>query len=142
MNCEVRAAILDDAPAIRSLCRQLGYDPSESEVALALEDATSNHAVLAATVEGAVIGWIEVLRQPLLTSGDEALICGLVVSEIHRGSGIGRLLVAAAEKWARATGAQTIRVRSRESRERAHRFYFDLGYEEYKRQVVFRKPLA
>jgi GNAT superfamily N-acetyltransferase len=78
----------------------------------------------------------------LLEHSDYASINGLVVDEGRRGAGIGRALVAAGEAWARQRGAKEITVRSRSTRERAHRFYERIGYEEIKRSHVFGKPLV
>jgi len=43
---------------------------------------------------------------------------------------------------ARDRGATTILVRSRSTRERAHRFYDRIGYVEVRRSHVFEKPLV
>jgi GNAT superfamily N-acetyltransferase len=47
----------------------------------------------------------------------------------------------AAEDWARAAGCAFVRVRSRLSREGAHRFYVRLGYAKEKAQYTFAAPL-
>lgn len=138
----IRHALPEDAAALCALAQQLGYAPTESELISLVATLGEGHAVLVAELEGKVVGWIEGVRQRTLTAGDEALICGLVVDEKVRGEGIGRQLVAAAEAWAVSGGAKAMRVRSRVHRERAHRFYLDLGYEEAKRQVVFKKRLG
>ena len=59
----------------------------------------------------------------LLEHSDLAAIDGLVVDEDERSAGIGAELVAAGEAWARERGATAMTVRSRSTRERAHRFY-------------------
>ena len=77
-----------------------------------------------------------------LASGEQAELVGLVVDEALRGRGIGAALVTAAEAWARERGLARLRVRSNVTREATHSFYRRLGYEEVKRQVVFRKSLG
>ena len=64
----------------------------------------------------------------LLESGEGRDIGGLVVDDGHRSAGIGAELLAAAEAWARESGATKMVVRSRVARERAHRFYEREGY--------------
>jgi GNAT superfamily N-acetyltransferase len=135
----------DDAPRAAELATQLGYPSSADEVAarFAEIEARPHDAVLVATDDAdAVIGWIHVVRVASLAVSDTALIGGLVVDEAHRSAGIGAELVAAAEAWAREHGARVITVSSRTTRERAHRFYENLGYEESKRSHVFAKPLV
>jgi GNAT superfamily N-acetyltransferase len=63
------------------------------------------------------------------------------VDEGQRSLGAGAKLLEAAEQWAKARGCQGISVRSNVVRERAHGFYLRNGYEHYKTQKAFRKPL-
>ena len=49
--------------------------------------------------------------------------------------------MAAAEAWAAARGYDVMRLWSNVVRERAHRFYEELGYEHVKTSKVFRKAL-
>jgi len=137
----IRTAALLDAESIRGLCLQLGYEQELEAVEAALRER-STREVFVAELGGVVVGWIELESARHLTGGPECLICGLVVDEAFRGQKIGERLTLAAEDWARSKGLPVVRVRSRMSRERAHRFYLRLGYEEYKRQVVFVKRVG
>jgi GNAT superfamily N-acetyltransferase len=65
----------------------------------------------------------------------------LVVDADARRSGAGRSLVAAAERWGAARGLPQIAVRSNVVRAEAHPFYERLGYERWKTQHAYRKPL-
>jgi GNAT superfamily N-acetyltransferase len=135
----------DDAAAVADLATQLGYPSTGEEVrerfvALAASEADG---VLVAVDEGDVpIGWIHVARQMQLVASDRATIGGLVVADGHRSAGVGTELLAAAEAWARDHGARVMSVRSRSTRERAHRFYQRSGYELIKLSHVFEKPLV
>ncbi|HEV7490992.1 MAG TPA: GNAT family N-acetyltransferase, partial [Rhodanobacteraceae bacterium] len=62
--------------------------------------------------------------------------------ESARGGGIGDSLLRAGEDWARSVGCALVRVRSRDTRERAHRFYERAGYARNKVQLVLLKPLG
>ena len=65
----------------------------------------------------------------------------MVVSEEHRGTGIGTQLLGKTEDWARSWKVRVIRVRSNVVREGAKDFYEGAGYEQTKTTHVFQKPL-
>jgi len=139
----IRPAVASDAGALSDLSGQLGYPSTVTEIATRLEGlaARGNNLVLVAEDAGRVIGWIGVRSDLSLETGPFAEIVGLVVSEHARGKGVGESLVAAALEWAKERGHVRVRVRSNVVRERAHRFYERNGYEHYKTQKSFRKPL-
>lgn len=97
--------------------------------------------MVAETKNEGVIGWLHVSRQPLLEVEIRAEVNGLVVAEGQRSLGAGARLLATAEDWARKHGCKSMSVRSNVIRERAHKFYERNGYEHYKTQKSFRKPL-
>lgn len=96
---------------------------------------------VAETTTGDVIGWEHVSVNHLLESGTRAEINGLIVEEARRSAGAGKLLLDAAEEWARERGCESVNLRSNVIRERAHGFYLRSGYEHYKTQKAFRKTL-
>jgi GNAT superfamily N-acetyltransferase len=100
-----------------------------------------DEAVLVAEERGVVAGWIHVGVVRSLESVPFVEIRGLVVTGARRGRGIGGALVAEAEAWARRAGFTRMRVRSREARADAHRFYEARGYANVKTQRVFDKRL-
>lgn len=141
----IRPARADDAAKLAGLTTQLGY-PTESKTQahrLAAVLARTDDAVMVAAdrADGA-IGWVHVGRVRMLEREEHAVLHGLVVDEAHRGTGVGAELLAAAEAWAIEQGIRTMLVRSRTTRERAHRFYLQRGYAEVKRSHVFEKRLA
>jgi len=103
--------------------------------------ASDDQALLVAESEGRAVAWIQTEVSRVFEALRQAEICGLVVDEGFRSSGIGRRLVEEAERWARARGCRVIRVRSNVIRERAHAFYRRAGYVQIKTQRVFEKPL-
>ena len=64
------------------------------------------------------------------------------LGDVPRSGGVGKDLLEAAERWAREHGCRTMTVRSRITRERAHRFYEREGYRRVKTSHVFGKPLV
>jgi GNAT superfamily N-acetyltransferase len=69
------------------------------------------------------------------------VIAGLVVDRGRRQQGIGRLLMAEAERWAREQGCSIVRLWSSKGRADAHAFYRRLGYADVKTQHAFAKSL-
>ncbi len=106
-----------------------------------VKPAGANAVLVAETSDGKVIGWLHVSVSYLLEVPLRAEINSLVVSEGQRSKGAGARLLDAAEKWSRKKKCLSMNVRSNVIRERAHEFYERNGYEHYKTQKSFRKPL-
>lgn len=141
---KIRAATLDDSAALAALSTELGY-PTAPEVQrkrLALLLNRPEHAVFVAEAEGRIVGWLHVFLRPLVESDLAAEIGGLVVAESFRRHGAGRTLVAQAERWAAAHGAQRLAVRCNAQREAGNRFYAALGFSTTKTQTVWRKTVG
>ena len=140
----VRRMQPEDAGAVADLTSQLGYPSGESDIRRRYdhirnrEDAT---LFVALDTSLAIIGWIHVQGTYLLEADPRAEIWGLVVAESARRSGVGRVLVKAAEEWAAAKGFGVIAVRSNLLRVEAHAFYERLGFEAVKNQRAYRKKL-
>lgn len=154
MTVRIRPMTADDVERVAALCAQLGYPSTPAEVAARFNalSTRANHATFvaeqdaadgtaAAGSHGAVIGWVHVREVLTIEAGPFADLGGLVVDETARAQGAGRALVEAAEQWAIGRGYREMRVRSNVVRADAHRFYRQLGYEVFKTQLNFRKPL-
>ena len=101
-----------------------------------------DHAVIVACAHGGtVIGWMDIGIVFHLQSGRYCEIGGLVVAEQARNQGIGRELLAYAEKWGASKGMKKMVVRSNAKRADAHRFYLREQYEMVKTSAVFEKRL-
>jgi GNAT superfamily N-acetyltransferase len=139
----IRLACVDDAERAAELATQLGYPttPEEMQRRLAQVLQVEEHAVYVAVWDGRVVGWVHVCARPLVQVDRAAEIEGLVVDEACRGRGIGRLLIRQIEHWVQEKGCDTIYVRSNIIREKAHGFYQELGYENIKTSLTFRKRL-
>ena len=144
MGCEIRESRASDAEAIAELTAQLGYAVPLEEIAQRLRSVAGaeDHAVIVACAQdGAVIGWMDIGIVFHLQSGTYCEIGGLVVAEQARNQGIGRELLAYAEKWGASKGMKKMLVRSNAKRADAHRFYLREQYEMVKTSAVFEKRL-
>jgi GNAT superfamily N-acetyltransferase len=144
IEARVRRARLGDAKRIAELSGQLGYPATEKQMKGRLSEGIKDKdtaCFVAELREGGLIGWIHVSTTPLLEVERRAEVNALVVDEAARSGGVGALLLAAAEKWARGKRCKGMSVRSNVLRERAHGFYLRNGYEHYKTQKAFRKGM-
>jgi GNAT superfamily N-acetyltransferase len=143
-SIRIRKAQRRDAERIAELSGELGYPASAKQISARLRRLTpaTKHAVFVAeSPEAGLIGWVHVSTSHLLESDLRAEVNGLIVAEGQRSAGAGAKLLQAAEEWARRRGCKGMNVRSNVIRERAHTFYEANGYEHYKTQKAFRKPL-
>ena len=145
-SIRIRKARRGDAERIALLSGELGYPATAAQIVTRLRQLkpASKHAVFVAESPDAatgLVGWLHVSVSHLLESDIRAEVNGLIVAEGQRSAGAGAKLLEAAEEWARRHGGQAMSVRSNVIRERAHVFYERNGYEHYKTQKAFRKPL-
>lgn len=139
----VRDAVPEDSNAIVDLLGELGYPASAAEIPARLGAvAEVPGRVLVAVDAGTVIGVASVTRLTLLhRAGPVAFLSALVVQARRRGEGVGRALVAVAERQAAAWGCETLELTSRDDRHRTHRFYVGLGFESGSRKFVRPVPV-
>jgi GNAT superfamily N-acetyltransferase len=140
----IRRAKPSDAPQLALLTGELGYPATAAQIRERLrriQPASQTAVFVADSAKDGVVGWLHVSREALLESDVRAEVNGLVVAEGQRSLGAGARLLAAAEDWARKHSCKSMSVRSNVIRERAHKFYERNGYEHYKTQKSFRKPL-
>jgi GNAT superfamily N-acetyltransferase len=133
MDIIVRDASAGDATAVARLLAEMGY-PTTPEAAAAhigrfAGDHTSRLQVADLRAEQ-VVGLVATHIVPRLD--DDAFTCrvtDIVVSAVHRRSGIGSALMAAAEQEARRAGAPRLDLSSGDWRAAAHAFYTRHGFE-------------
>ena len=143
-TCLVRPAQPCDSNAMAGLAVQLGYACTREEVYKRLSQMQDrdHYAVFVAELSGGQIaGWIGAYLFQSVETDSCVEISGLVVDQNLRSRGIGKMLIDAAEQWARRVRCHVISVRSNITRDRAHRFYTINGYEHVKTQKEFRKSL-
>ncbi|MHB8524667.1 MAG: GNAT family N-acetyltransferase [Candidatus Acidiferrales bacterium] len=140
----IRVAQPSDAPQLAPLAGQLGYPSTPEQVAARLREifADAEHIIFVAERQnGEIAGYLDAFLLRTAASDVRAEVAGLVVQEASRSQNIGRMLMARAEDWARERGCSECGLRSNVIRERAHRFYENLGYRVNKTQTSFRKRL-
>jgi GNAT superfamily N-acetyltransferase len=94
-------------------------------------------------VEGEqLLGFAHLRIERDLTADEAAEVASIVVRQTHRRHGIGRMLVTAAETWARQSGRARLLLRTDVVRTAAHAFYLALGYQETATTVDFVRDLA
>jgi GNAT superfamily N-acetyltransferase len=140
----IRPAAESDAEPIARLSTELGYPADAQAIRQRLHTLldSRNDRVIVALDSGEVVGWLQAHASHVLESGFRVEIVGLIVSPTVRRRGVGRDLVAEAERWAGSLGAEVVVVRSNAKRTESHSFYPALGYTADKTQVVYRKALA
>jgi GNAT superfamily N-acetyltransferase len=141
----IRPVTREDAGAVAALSGQLGYPVAAEAIASRLERllGRDDQLVLAAVADhGELAGWIHAAEQDLVEAERRCEILGLVVDGRRRRGGIGRGLVAEAERWAASRGLRQMSVRSNGAREESHPFYEAQGYGRVKTQRVYRKPIG
>jgi ribosomal protein S18 acetylase RimI-like enzyme len=135
----IRPATPDDAPSAASLLKELGYNqPVEFfRERLTIFGGKPDELVLVAEQAGSVVGLLAFraflyFHEP----GKQGRIIALVVSEGVRGGGIGRAMVAECEKFALECGCKRMEVTTGTQREKAHRFYESMGYQETSKRYL------
>jgi len=142
-NIVIREAVTGDAENIAYISTTaLGYECESSLVKMRLDNLDkARERVYVAEADGQVIGFIQLEKYQLLYQLDMVNVLGLAVRKDKQGTGAGRLLMEAAEEWARESALSTVRLNSASNRNKAHEFYEHLGYQNTKEQKRFIKKL-
>jgi GNAT superfamily N-acetyltransferase len=132
MGLTIRDAQAADAERIAVLLAQLGYPAQPSAVAARLERlAIVGDRVVVADLDGSAVGLAHLQVAPAIERDRPAAKIGaLVVDEGHRGEGVGRALVQAAEEEARSRGCELLFLTTAERRDDAHAFYERVGLQQ------------
>jgi ribosomal protein S18 acetylase RimI-like enzyme len=128
----IRHAKPDDAARLAQLMCELGYETTKLEMQMRVQRIATDdrYRTFVAVCDGNVCGMIGTLTYPSYEHNDAGgRIVALVTLSAARRRGIGRALVAAAEKDFAQRGIRRIALNTQLSREDAHKFYESLGYE-------------
>lgn len=155
----IRRAARDDIEALRALYDEFHVfhvrgvpvhlrvpdpgeaDPAEFDRAVERLVEGEEATLLVAESQGRLLGLAEVYLDPLhespfVVSRRTATLQSLLVTETCRGTGLGRALVEAAERWAADRGAEEIKAKTWEFPEGPLAFYESLGYKTLRRELV------
>ena len=145
IGCWIRDAELNDAPELAVLMSQLGYETQHLEMEMRLKLILSDPAykTFVAIMDGRVCGMIGTLTYPSYEHNDPgARILALITLTAARRRGIGRALIATAEKDLAQRGIRRVALDTRLTRKDAHKFYESLGYERNGWRFVKQLPVS
>lgn len=127
----LRPAAPTDADAIASLFTDEGYPAGPSDIVARLERFASPHSrVVVAEHDGAMLGFIAVHALPRFEHDDRILrILALVVDAGARERGVGRTLMAEAERIGAELGVAFVEITAGHHRPEARHLYESLGYD-------------
>lgn len=139
MNIIYREFKENDTLALSTLLEELGYEIDGNTLRGRVNEIRDvGGEVIVAELNGEVVGCINAIIDIRLAEGKSGEVVSLVVSNMHRGFGIGKGLVQSAESWL-SNRCEKIRVRANIVRSEAHDFYKSIGYHELKSQKIFTK---
>jgi ribosomal protein S18 acetylase RimI-like enzyme len=127
----LRPAGAEDADEIAQLFTDEGYPAGPSDIVTRLERFGSAHSrVIVAEHEGAILGFIALHALPRFEHDDRILrILALVVDAGARERGVGRTLMAEAERIGGELGAAFVEITAGHHRPEARHLYESLGYD-------------
>jgi len=129
----IRDAQMDDVEELTALMTDLGYPTTleEFKIRYANISAHPDYRTIVAVTNGEIVGFAGLQKNIFYEyNGNYLRILAFVVKKNARKLGIGKILIEAAEAWAKAQGLQTAVISSgnRAERDAAHAFYKKMGY--------------
>jgi GNAT superfamily N-acetyltransferase len=128
----IRVARIDDAAPLALLMCELGYETTQSEMQARLEGIATDerYRTFVAVRDDKVCGMVGTITSLSYEHNDVGgRILALVTLRTMRRHGIGRVLIATAEKDFTQRGIRRIALNTQLIRDDAHKFYESLGYE-------------
>ena len=127
----LRPAQAGDAAAIATLFTDEGYPAGPSDIVTRLERFdTPGSRVVVAEHDGAILGFIALHAMARFEHDDRIVrILALVVDAGARERGVGRALMAEAERFGREIGAAFVELTAGHHRPEARHLYESLGYD-------------
>ena len=136
MSPAVRAARVEDIPAVLALWRDADAEPSHTDDVESLERLIAHDpgSLMVAEVDGRIVGTVIAGWD-----GWRGSIYRLVVAPSHRRAGLGRRLVGAAERRLSAAGATRLQAIVVETDGQATGFWRASGWEQQAERLRFVK---
>jgi len=127
----LRPATAADAPRIAELFTEEGYPAGASAIEARLGHfSTGDSTVIVADHDGEILGFIALHVVPRFEHDDSFVrIVALVVDSGVRGRGIGRVLIAEAERIGRDRSSAFVEITAGHHRPAARHLYDSLGYD-------------
>lgn len=127
----LRRAQPDDAPAIATLFTDEGYPAGPSDIVARLERfATDEARVIVAEHDATLLGFVAIHLLPRFEHDDRIVrILALVVDAGARERGVGRALIAEAERIGQEHGAAFAELTAAHHRPEARQLYESMGYD-------------
>ena len=122
---------------------EISDDGDQSEMLDIFEHPDSQFVAVAESGEG-LCGFLEASIRPFVedcSSDNVGYLEGWFVESGHRGTGVGKTLVRAAENWARRKGCTEMASDAEVGNEVSLKAHLALGYEETSRLIHLRKDL-
>lgn len=140
----VRGMAVTDIVAAQPLLEQLGYKLDNAEIGRRYDAVarSPDHVLTVAEQDGRLIALCHAYLRPALDKPPEVVVQALVVDTAARGTGVGRLMMADAERWAAERGMSSVSLASHVARSAAHSFYEGIGYQRIATSHLFRKALG
>jgi len=129
-DVSIREAVAADTHDVTRLLIELGCSAESADVRRRIEQLQGGAVdrIFLAEVDGRVVGLLGIHIVPLLHREPLGRITALVVTKAHRGRGIGRDLLVAAERWALEQGCTQVELNSGDHHRPSHAFYHRTGY--------------
>lgn len=132
MRVKIRVASPDDAKPISRMIREELHTPvSASDTAHWLSQLCVNprHKIFVAAVDDAVVGFLHVCDyDSMLLPNPMKLMLAIAVNTAYQRVGIGKAMLARAERWASEQGAGGIRLDAAATSSTAQAFFTTCGY--------------
>jgi len=128
----------------RALWDELNEDDHKGEMLEIIENSDSQYVAVADIGTGRLAGFLEASIRPHVEDCDTenvGYLEGWFVDEAFRRQGIGRTMVASAEKWARRKGCSEMASDTEVNNDVSQQAHSKLGYSETSRLIHLRKEL-
>jgi len=127
---------------IAELLQGEGFSGETAPIARRLQLLPREDRILMAVEAELLLGFAHLRIARDLAADETAEVVSIIVRPDHRRQGIGRMLVTAAETWARQSGRARLLLRTDVVRTPAHAFYVALGYQKAATTIDFVRDLG